>query len=41
VLDGWNKRRDEWSRAAVMVKGREAAGGREASGEEEEEKKMS
>jgi len=43
VLDGRNKWRDEWSRNAVMVKfvnGGEAAGGREVSDEEEEEKEM-
>jgi hypothetical protein len=44
MLDGRNKWRDEWSRAAVMMKchvnGGEAVGGREASGKEEEEKEM-
>jgi hypothetical protein len=40
VLDGRNKWRDKWTRAAGMVKyhvnGGEGAGGLEASGEEEE-----
>ena len=43
MLDGWNKCRDEWTRAAVMVKfvnGGQATGGREVSGEGGEEKQM-
>ena len=44
MLDGRNKWRDKWARAAVMEKYHvnvgEGAVGLEASGEEEEEKEM-